>query len=157
MRHRKWKRGESVIVNTPSGRLQGTILRVSPEQRECVVRLADGVEMITETRFLGTVGKTPIRCGLFRAETDPKMPPDKRMRMDSINAFFEHQAQWVARNFGDTPGTWQAINHILLARSYVYTASMDKDYTQGWGVRIEELEAKLAESEKFASQYVLKL
>ena len=63
MRHRKWKRGESVIVNTPSGRLQGTILRVSPEQRECVVRLADGVEMITETRFLGTVGKTPIRCG----------------------------------------------------------------------------------------------
>ena len=94
---------------------------------------------------------------LFTAETDPKMPRDKRMRIDSINAFFEHQAQWVARNFGDTPGTWQAINHILLARSYVYTASMDKDYTQGWGVRIEELEAKLAESEKFAKNQSIRV
>ena len=64
-RHRKgriFKAGEAVVVNMPdNSKLSATILRVSPDNLHCVVRLDDNTEMITETRKLGWIGTEPVR------------------------------------------------------------------------------------------------
>ena len=61
---RKFKAGEAVVVNMPDNtKLSATILRVSPDNLHCVVRLDDDVEMITETRKLGWIGTEPARYG----------------------------------------------------------------------------------------------
>ena len=57
---RKYKKGESVTVVLPDesevlpgkSEVTGTILRVSPDGKACVLRIDDDLEMIIETRFL---------------------------------------------------------------------------------------------------------
>ena len=50
---RRYKKGEKVFVVLPDGsRVQATILRVSPDRKNVVVRIDDSTEMLTETRFL---------------------------------------------------------------------------------------------------------
>ena len=57
---RKYKKGESVTVRMldesevlpdESG-ITGTILRLSPDGKACVLRIDDDLEMLIETRFL---------------------------------------------------------------------------------------------------------
>ena len=50
---RKYKRGQKVFVVLPDGSsVPATILRVSPDRKNAVVRIDDQIEMLTETRFL---------------------------------------------------------------------------------------------------------
>ena len=50
---RKYKKGESVIVVMPNAdEVSGTVLRVSPDNRNIVVRIDDDTEILTEPQFL---------------------------------------------------------------------------------------------------------
>ena len=50
---RKYKKGESVIVIMPNeDEVSGTVLRVSPDNRNIVVRIDDNTEILTEPQFL---------------------------------------------------------------------------------------------------------
>ncbi len=50
---RKYKKGEKVFVELPDGSsVQATLLRVSPDRENVMVRIDDRTEMLTETRFL---------------------------------------------------------------------------------------------------------
>jgi len=61
---RKYKKGESVIVVMPNeDEVSGTVLRVSPGNRNVVVRLDDNTEILTETQFLKN---TPKETTIYR-------------------------------------------------------------------------------------------
>ena len=50
---RRYKKSENVSVVLPDkSTVSGTILRISPDNRNVMLRLDDTTEMLTETRFL---------------------------------------------------------------------------------------------------------
>lgn len=57
---RKYKKGEKIFVELPDeSRVQATILRVSPDGENVIVRIDDSIEMLTETRFLRDKASLP--------------------------------------------------------------------------------------------------
>ena len=55
---RDYKSGEPIIVITPEGKVDGTIISLSPDRRHCLVRIDDAIEILTETRMLKTHKET---------------------------------------------------------------------------------------------------
>ena len=82
-----------------------------------------------------------IRAMFYSPPAPQALERGDRMKRDSINNFFETQAQWVAQNFGDRESMWKAIEHLLIARGYVYGCLAENDPTVSWAERIEDLQS----------------
>ena len=113
---------------------------VREEQEDA--REASSDEANSKSLYFSEHYLAPRIRAMFLAPPAPQaMMPGDRMCHDSINRFFEDQAQWIARNFGDRESMWKAIEHLLIARGYVYGCLAENDPTVSWAERIEDLQS----------------